>query len=133
MKVIKVYDKLHGLNEYIPVLKEKVHVPCKNTIGSYGERLKIELGDSIRELTSLLDAEYPKIGKNFQETYSIVKPPNNRINQSKAFSRPWLVPGRRKSACAGQCPTAPDAFGAGEPATLGDRLKWFMTLRVLSW
>ena len=68
MQVIKVYDQLHGLNERIRVLKEKVHEPSKNATDSDAKRLKTELGDSIRGLTSLLDAEYPKIGKNFQET-----------------------------------------------------------------
>jgi hypothetical protein len=68
MKVIKVYNQLHGLNDRIRVLKEKVHEPDKSTINSEAEGLKTELGDSIRLLISLLDAQYPKIGRNFEET-----------------------------------------------------------------
>jgi len=68
MKVIKVYDQLHGLNEHIRTLKEKVHEPNKITTGYNMEGLKTELEDSIRTLILLLDAQYPKIGKNFQET-----------------------------------------------------------------
>ena len=68
MKVIKVYDQLHGLNEHIRVLKEKIHEPNKSATDSDAEGLKTELGDSIRTLISLLDVQYPKIGKNFQET-----------------------------------------------------------------
>lgn len=67
MNVIKVYDQLHGLNEHIRTLKEKVHKTNKNFIDYNAEGLKTELGVNIRTLISLLDAHYPKIGKNFQE------------------------------------------------------------------
>lgn len=67
MKVIKVYDQLHGLNENIRILKEKIDEPNKSITNSDAEGFRTELGDSIPTLISLLDTQYPKIGKNFQK------------------------------------------------------------------
>ena len=68
MTVIKVYDQLHGLNEHIRALKKNVHEPKTSATYSNAEGLKTELGNNIRALISLLDAEFPKIAKNFRET-----------------------------------------------------------------
>lgn len=66
-EVIRVYDQLHRLNGHIRVLKESEQKANGTANDSNGEGHKTELGESIRTLIALLDAQYPRIGKNFQE------------------------------------------------------------------
>ena len=67
MKVIRVYDQLHRLNERIRILKETKQGANGSFDSIEAEAHKTQLGESIKQLIALLDAEYPKIGKNFQE------------------------------------------------------------------
>ncbi len=65
-KVIKVYDQLHRINEHIRILKGTQQEVNGRFDNVEAESHKIQLKKSIKELIALLDAEYPKIGKNFQ-------------------------------------------------------------------
>lgn len=66
-KVIGVYDQLHGLNERVRVIKETQNGVGRNYDRSDTDHQKMQLKNSIKDLMTLLDNEYPKIGKNFQE------------------------------------------------------------------
>ena len=67
MKVIRVYDQLHRLNERIRILKDTQRKANGSFDNIEADAHKTQLRESINELVALLDAEYPKIGKNFQE------------------------------------------------------------------
>ncbi len=66
-QVIGVYGRLHGLNEYIRVLKERQEEPSSAVADLSAERRVADLGTSIRALHSLLDEQYPRIAENFQQ------------------------------------------------------------------
>jgi hypothetical protein len=67
MKVIRVYDQLHRLNERIRILRETQQEVNGSFDNIEAEDHKIQLRESIKELIALLDVDYPKIGKNFRE------------------------------------------------------------------
>ncbi len=67
IKVIRVYDQLHRLNERIRILKETQQEVNRSFNNIEAEGHKTQLRESIKELITLLDVDYPKIGKNFRE------------------------------------------------------------------
>jgi hypothetical protein len=69
LKVITTYNQLHRLNEQIRILKE-TEKGKKNFDAKKAEANRERLRDSIIGLIALLDATYPKIGKNFRKKQS---------------------------------------------------------------
>jgi len=67
MKVIRVYDQLHRLNERIRILRETQQEVNRNFNNIEAEGHKTQLRESIKELITLFDIDYPKIGKNFRK------------------------------------------------------------------
>jgi hypothetical protein len=63
-RVISIYDMVHRLNEQMSVLDEKNRTIYESR-GEQGEDSNI-LRDEISELIKLLDAKFPRIGRNFE-------------------------------------------------------------------
>lgn len=65
LKVITTYNQLHKLNEEIRVLKEPEKGENKFDANK-AKAVREHLRESITSLIALMDATYPKIGRNFR-------------------------------------------------------------------
>ena len=63
LAVVSLYDKVHGLNEHIRILREDT--PNFNV--ERAEKNKRDLMTEITKLSELFDTKYPTIGRNFRD------------------------------------------------------------------